>query len=183
MDGRRSRSARPEDQPVPGLGPDEVTVTPSTPLLGAPPSSPSTTMGVPTGGSTTTATPDTAILGRTPSPPSATGMDTGRTLASTLAASLPAEQAMEVLLLNLIIKQGENQHPAPTPSPALTIGYKLQRNVHSTPGHAMLAPTFQALQASHFYRQYRGLSWPLPPLGTRSCHKPPPQNHTLSPTA
>ena len=40
----------------------------------------------------------------------------GRTFASTLAASLPAEQVMEVLL-NLIIEQGENQHPAPTPRP------------------------------------------------------------------
>ena len=46
---------------------------------------------------------------------------TGRTQASTLAAFPPAEQVIEVLL-NLIIKEGENQHPAPATCPAPVIG-------------------------------------------------------------
>ena len=67
MDGRRSRSARPENQLAPGPGSDEVTVIPATPL-GVPPSSSLAATGAASMGGTPTGT-STATLGRTPPHP------------------------------------------------------------------------------------------------------------------
>ena len=99
-------------------------------------------------------------IGADPLPPSATSTDAGRTLASTLVASLPAEQVMEVLL-NLIIKQGENQHPAPgplTPSPALTInvsGTKGQGAFFTDPGTCHSLVSWQHAFSKPLSRHHR----------------------------